>query len=81
MDGVLLIDGVIEGAVEGGTQVLLMTSTSDRLTRPMGTMLILLYTDMTDILRTGTTADTRIEPIRDRKRTQAASRPLRLVSV
>ena len=54
-----MMDGVV--AVGVGTQVLLMASTSDRLIRPMGTMLILLHTPITDMLRTVIMADTRIE--------------------
>ena len=59
VDGVIMMDGVIEG-VDGG-RVPILTFTLDRLTRPTDTMRILLHTGITDTVHTGTTADTRTE--------------------
>ena len=59
VDGVIMMDGVIEG-VDGG-RVPILTFTSDRLTRRTDTMRILLHTGITDTVHTGTTADTRTE--------------------
>ena len=59
VDGVIMMDGVIEG-VAGG-RVPILTFTLDRLTRPTDTMRILLHTGITDTVHTGTTADTRTE--------------------
>ena len=59
VDGVIMMDGVIEG-VAGG-RVPILTFTLDRLTRPTDTMRILLHTGITDMVHTGTTADTRTE--------------------
>jgi hypothetical protein len=60
VDGVIMMDGVIEvAAVDGGRDPIL-TSTSARLTPPTDTMRI-LHMGITDTLHTGTTTDTRTE--------------------
>jgi hypothetical protein len=61
VDGVIMMDGVIEGAVVDGGRVPILASTLDRLTPPTGTMRILLHMGITDTLHTGTTTDTRTE--------------------
>jgi hypothetical protein len=61
VDGVIMMDGVIEVAAVDGGRVPILASTSDRLTPPTDTMRILLHMGITDILHTGTTADTRTE--------------------
>jgi hypothetical protein len=60
VDGVIMMDGV-EGVVVDGGRVPILASTLDRLTPPTDTMRILLHMGITDILHTGTTADTRTE--------------------
>ena len=61
VDGVIMMDGVIEGAAVDGGRVPILTSTLDRLTPPTDTMRILLHMGITDTPHTGTTADTRTE--------------------
>ena len=61
VDGVIMMDGVIEEAAVDGGRVPLSAFTLDRLTRPTDTMRILLHTGITDTVHTGTTADTRTE--------------------
>jgi hypothetical protein len=60
VDGVIMMDGVIEvAAVDGGRDPIL-TSTSAGLTPPTDTMRI-LHMGITDTLHTSTTTDTRTE--------------------
>jgi len=60
VDGVIMMDGVIEGVVDG-SRVPMSMFTLVRLTPLTDTMRILLHTGITDTLHTGTTADTRTE--------------------
>ena len=61
VDGVIMMDGVIEGAAVDGGRVPISAFTLDRLTPLTDTMRILLHTGITDTVHTGTTADTRTE--------------------
>src|SRR4026209_2392703 len=78
LDGVIMMDGVIEVAAVDGGRVPILTSTLDRLTPPTDTMRILLHMGITDTLHTGTTADTRIEDCPRTPRTKHLYRPGRL---
>jgi hypothetical protein len=60
VDGVIMMDGVIEGVMDGG-RVPMSTSTLGRLTPSTDTMRILLHTGITDTLHTGITTDTRTD--------------------
>ena len=62
VDGVIMMDGVVEGVVGDGGRVPKSTFMLDRLTLPTGTMPILLHMGITDTLHTRTTADTHTEP-------------------
>jgi hypothetical protein len=61
VDGVIMMDGVIEVAAVDGGRVPILASMLDRLTPPTDTMRILLRMGITDTLHTDTTADTRTE--------------------
>ena len=61
VDGVIMMDGVIEVAAVDGSRVPILAFTLDRLTPPTDTMRILLHMGITDTPHTGTTADTRTE--------------------
>jgi hypothetical protein len=61
VDGVIMMDGVVEGAAVDGGRVPLSAFTLDRLTPPTDTMRILLHMGIMDTLPTGTTTDTRTE--------------------
>jgi hypothetical protein len=61
VDGVIMMDGVIEVAAVNGGRVPILASTLDRLTPPTDTMRILLHMGITDTLHPETTADTRTE--------------------
>jgi len=60
VDGIIMMDGVIEGVVDGSRAPMSMF-TLVRLTPLTDTMRILLHMAITDTLHTGTTADTRTE--------------------
>ena len=61
VDGVIMMDGVIEVAAVDGGRVPILAFTLDRLTPPTDTMRILLHMGITDTLHMhmGTTGDTR----------------------
>jgi hypothetical protein len=61
VDGVIMMDGVIEVAAVDGGRVPILASMLDRLTPPTDTMRILLRMGITDTFHTDTTADTRTE--------------------
>jgi len=61
VDGVIMMDGVIEEAAVDGGRVPLSAFTLDRLTPPTDTMRIPLHMGITDTPHTGTMADTRTD--------------------
>ena len=65
VDGVIMMDGVIEVTAVDGGRVPILASTLDRLTPPTNTMRILLHMGITDTLHTGTPADTRTDDCLD----------------
>ena len=58
VDGVIMMDGVIEVAAVDGGRVPILASTSARVTPPTDTMRIPLHMGITDTPHTGTMADT-----------------------